>query len=144
MRFRPWSLPIAALVVATACGVGNITAVLEPETGTGDIYRLISFNNKTVPAVVVEGQTTVEIKSGALTLAADSTWIVSFVVRQSAGGSESNNLQTSRGNYSVTNGTLNLRYTGETLTRLSGAYSATEILLRDVTVVSGDQMLFRK
>ncbi|MGQ0649610.1 MAG: hypothetical protein ACT4P7_18815 [Gemmatimonadaceae bacterium] len=144
MRFLRRPLAYAASVAVAACALDNMTSALEPETGTGQVYTLVTFNGKNVPAVVLQNQSTLEIQKGALTLSADSSWTLSYVVRLSTGGGDQNSVQTSRGVYSLIGTALKLTFRGDTATRFTGTYSPTDVVLKDASVANGDVLAFRR
>ena len=137
-------VPTLMGLVVAGCSLDKLNPNLEPETGTGNIYTLVGINASTVPVVIVQGQTTLEVKKGALTLAADSTWILSYVVRQTNGGGESHSIQTSRGNYGLRGAVITMRLATDTVTRFSGAYSLTDVSVRDISQPSGDLLIFKR
>lgn len=137
-------IPTVAALLFAACTLEGLNPNLEPETGTGSVYTLIAINGSTVPVVIVQGQTTLEVKKGALTLATDSTWILSYVVRQTNGGGESNSIQTSRGSFRLSGATIRLSLVGDTAARFSGAYSATDVAVRDLSQPTGDLLTFKR
>jgi hypothetical protein len=105
---------------------------------------LVSVNGKNVPAQVVQGQTVLEVTKGALTLATDSTYIVSYILRASGGGTDQISTQTTRGTYTVGGTTISMRLQADTAARYRGTYSASDVSITDIGVVNGDQLAFRR
>jgi hypothetical protein len=138
---------ISGLIVAAtlaACSVGELGQVLEPERGTGLVYELASVNGRALPAVVTEGNSSLEIRKGALTLAADSAWILSYVVRVTSGGAQQTTLNTLRGVYSLAVSALTLKAPDSVATQFTGTFSANSVALTDVTVTNGDLLVFNR
>lgn len=132
-------------LLASACKVGDLEAALEPETGTGQVYGLSAVNDRTVPATVTQGNVTFEIQKGALTLATDSTFILSVVIRQAGGGTSQRTVSTQRGRYrqpAQPTTAILLSSSTDTLTIFSGTYSPTAVDLADLTVPQGDRLRF--
>src|SRR5512139_234260 len=113
MRFLKQFLVITAGLALAGC-LDKLSSSLEPETGTGQVYTLITVNDMNLAAVIHQAQSRVEVRKGALTLAADSTWIISYVVHTSAAGSEQTNLATLKGTYTVASAALTLSLAGST------------------------------
>jgi hypothetical protein len=143
MRLLKQGLALAAVVFLAAC-LDKLTTSLEPETGSGQVYTLITVNDMSVPAVIYSGQTRIEVRRGALTLAPDSTWIVSYLMHTTTGGSEQSNISTLRGVYSLTNASLTLTLSAGTAAHFTGTYSTTDVSLQDVSVANGLRLLFRR
>ena len=137
-------LGLACACTLAACAGKGLKAILEPDTGPGAVYALLTFNGKPTPVEIVSNSTKLEIKKGALTLGTDSTWILSYVVRQSTTGGEQNSVVTTRGLFSLTGTAIRLRLLSDSLTRLSGTYSPTDVTLTDLTAVNGDRLAFHK
>lgn len=125
-----------------ACGE-SLKLILEPEVGTGQLYDLTTFNGQTLPATIIQEQTKLEIKKGALTLATDSTWILSYVVKQSNAVGVLNSIETGRGVFTRQNTTLSLRFVGDTAVKYRGTYSPTDVALTDVSSATADRLAFR-
>lgn len=129
------------LVLALGACVGDgITVSLEPEVGVGEIYDLSAYNGRPIPVTLTSGSTRLEIRKGALTLAADSTWILSYVTRVTTNTGEANEKPAVGGVYRRAGAALTLRYTGDTSTRFSGTYSAQSVVLTDMNAVARDQL----
>ncbi len=140
---RPWSF-LTVLLLAGCALDGLTSSDPDPETGPGVVYALVRFNGYNVPAQVPQGQTVVEVTKGALTLASDSTWIMSVVLKVSGGGQSQVNIATQRGRYRVTGTTLEMGLQADTTTRLRGTYSTTDVSVQDISVPNGDQLAFRR
>jgi hypothetical protein len=134
----------ALLLLATACSLDPIGDDVEPETGPGTVYSLVSVNGASIPAQVVQAQSVVEVTRGALTLATDSTFILSYIVRMKAGSSEQVGTITTRGRYGLASAQLQMRVSGDSAVRYRGTYSATDVSVADVSVPNGDQFAFRR
>lgn len=144
MRLRRSWLPVMALVLA-GCALDGISSTdPEPEIGPGTVYGLIRVNGLNVPAQVQQGQSVVEVTKGALTLAADSTWILSVVLRASGGSQSQISIGTQRGRYRVSGLGLTMSVQSDTTIRYRGSYGANDISLTDISVPNGDQMAFRR
>lgn len=133
-----------ALSLLAACSLEPLGDDVEPETGPGTVYQLVSVNGANIPAQVVQAQTIVEVTRGALTLATDSSFILSYIVRTRGGSSEQVGTVTARGRFGVTGTQLRMRVTSDTAVRYSGTYSATDVSVGDVSVPNGDQFVFRR
>ncbi|MBC7898250.1 MAG: hypothetical protein H7066_22710 [Cytophagaceae bacterium] len=132
-------------LLLSACKLDDLESALEPETGTGQVYSLTTVNDKTVPATLTQGNVTFEIQKGALTLAADSTFILSVVIRQAASGTSQRTVSTQRGKYrqpAQPTTAILLSSSTDTLTIFSGTYSSTAVDLADLTVPLGDRLRF--
>ena len=141
---RPTARRFALLLLATACSLDPIGDDVEPETGPGTVYSLVSVNGSAVPAQVVQAQSVVEVTRGALTLATDSSFILSYIVRARAGSSEQVGTITTRGQFGLAGGQLQMRVVGDTAIRYRGSYTATDVSVADVSVPNGDQFVFRR
>jgi hypothetical protein len=141
---RPTALRSALVLLSAACSLEPIGDDVEPETGAGAVYSLVSVNGVNVPAQVVQAQTVVEVTRGALTLAVDSSFILSYIVRTRGGSSEQVGTVTSRGRFGLTGAQLQLRVTGDTVVRYRGSYTPTDVSVADVSVPNGDQFAFRR
>lgn len=141
-QFSRRAIVIGAMLAVAACSAGELEGVLEPETGEGTVYTLASVNGKGLPAVVVQGSTSLEVQKGALTLAADSSWILSYRVRATGGGSSQTTVNTLRGVYSRSATDLTLRNRELTRTQFTGTWSTTQVALVDASVADGDRLVF--
>lgn len=140
---RSLAAPLVFALLA-ACSLDPIGDDVEPETGPGTVYQLVSVNGAAVPAQVVQAQTVVEVTRGALTLATDSSFILSYIVRTRGGSSEQVGTVTTRGRFGVTGTQLQMRVTSDTALRYTGSYSVTDVSVGDVSVPNGDQFVFRR
>ncbi|MCC6316864.1 MAG: hypothetical protein IT361_04155 [Gemmatimonadaceae bacterium] len=129
-----------------ACKLDDLSSSLEPEVGTGQVYTLVTVNERAIPLTLTENGISFEIQRGALTLAADSSWILSFVVRQAGAGASQRTVSTQRGRY--THPQVNtVRLTPsptDTVARFLGTYSPTAVVLTDQSVPNGDRLGFTK
>ncbi|MBK8250486.1 MAG: hypothetical protein IPK85_24285 [Gemmatimonadetes bacterium] len=134
----------ALALLAAACSLEPLGDDVEPETGPGVVYSLVSVNGASIPAQVVQAQTVVEVTRGALTLATDSTFILSYIVRTRGGSSEQVGTITARGSYGLAGTQLAMRVAGDTAVRYRGSHSASDVAVGDVSVPNGDQFVFRR
>lgn len=137
---------VAAIAVAgllSSCRLGDKLAGPDVETGQGLVYDLTEVNTKPTPAVLAQGPPKVEVLRGALTLATDSTWIVSLIFRLSGPGSVQTETSTVRGNYTRVNTALTLKLATTGATHYSGTWSSTNVLLTDMNSTSSDRFAFR-
>lgn len=144
MRLLRTGTLAATCLIGAACGLDTLNSVLEPVTGTGQVYTLVSVNGKAIPAVVVEGQSQLEVRKGALTLQADSVWILSYVLRASGAGSDQSNVQSFSGSYSVADTAIQLIQSGDSVAVFTGTYSTTDVSLLNVSVQNGDRWIFHR
>lgn len=145
MRRARSSFLFALLATATvsACKLGDDLAGPDVVTGEGLVYNLIDVNAKPTPAVLVQGPPKVEVIRGALTLSADSTWIVSLIFRLTGPGSTQVETSTTRGSYTRTNTALTLRLASTSATQYAGTWSSTDVLLTDMASTTSDRLGFR-
>lgn len=141
---RTLSWMLAAGAAVAACKLDGLSTDIEPETGSGTVYALTQVNGINVPAQVAQGQTVLEVTRGALTLAPDSSWIVSYILRARTGGSDQVSTQTSRGRYSITGSTLSMRLSTDTVAKWRGSWSTTAVSITDQAVPNGDVLAFRR
>lgn len=134
-------------VFISACKVGDLESALEPETGSGQVYNLAAVNDKAVPVTLTQGNVTFDIQKGALTLAPDSTFILSVVIRQGGSGTSQRTVSTQRGRYrqpAQPTTTILLSLSADTVSIFSGTYSATAVDLSDLSVPQGDRLRFTR
>ena len=131
----------------SACKLNELDSVLEPETGAGQVYSLATYNDKVIPATLTQASIVYEIQKGALTLAPDSTWLISLVIRQQGQGTTQRTVATQHGKYrqpAQPTTTILLASLTDSTTIFSGTYTSTAVNLSDVSVVNGDRMRFTR
>jgi hypothetical protein len=131
----------------SACKLNELNSVLEPETGAGQVYSLAAVNDKAVPVSLTQGNVVFEIQKGALTLATDSTWIISLVIRQQSAGTMQRTVSTQRGAYrqpAQPTTTIVLSSSADSTAIFSGTYSTAVVALTDVSVPQGDRLRFTR
>lgn len=113
--------------LVAACGGSDLPSATEPVAGNGLVYTLVSVDNKDVPAAVAAGAAVFTVTRGKLTLAPDSTWIVSSLISGSGSGGAASGVTTSRGTYRRTGTALVLSQPAAEA--FQGTYSDTRVTL---------------
>lgn len=132
-------------LLLSACQLNDFQSDIAPETMEGTVYGLSQVNSKTLPVTVTDGNLTYQIQQGALTLA-DTTWMISLVLRQAANGSSQRTVTSQVGAYRkpIPPATAFKLTTGaDTATAIfSGTYSTTNVDITDQTALEGLRFLF--
>ena len=134
-------------IVVSACKLDDLESSFEPETGTGQVYTLAAINDQNVPVTLSQNNVVFEVQKGALTLAADSSWIISFVIRQSGSGSSQRTVTTQRGKFrqpAQPTTQILLSPNTDSTVFFSGTYTPTAVLLQDMLVPQGDRFRFTR
>jgi hypothetical protein len=139
----PFLLVLLAISGPSACKLDKDLAGPDLVTGDGLVYNLVDVNAKPTPAVLAPGPPKVEILRGALTLSADSTWIVSLIFRLTGPGSTQVETSTTRGSYTRANTALTLKLASTSATQYSGTWSSTDVQLTDMASTTLDRLGFR-
>lgn len=122
----------ALVMLAAACSSSDLPSATEPLSGSGLVYTLVSVESKALPATVSIGQdANVAVISGKLTLAPDSTWIVSHVIATTTAANSPKSIVTLRGSYSRAGTTLTMKQTVGS-TAFTGTYSDNLVTLTAV------------
>lgn len=132
------------LTMAAACSSDIGVSTTEPVTGPGTVYALASANDINLPATFTSDGMNVEIRKGALTLGADSSFIFSIAIRTSTNGSTpSSGTTTLRGPFHRSGTTIVLVQQADTL--FQGTYSPNAInLLVAKAQVTGQRFNFAR
>ena len=113
-------------------------------TGVGTVYALASANDVNLPASFIVDGTTTEVLKGALTLAADSSYIFSIALRTSVNGGQLNkSVSTLRGAFRRNGAALALVLQSDT--SFVGTYTPNLVTLqRGKAQVAGDRFVFAR
>lgn len=141
MRLR-LALGLAAVVVAGGCKL-DLGPPQEPLTGEGLVYRLATLNGLALPAAIDPGPPPVTIRSAALTLSTDSTWLFSYVQNTSGFGGSQTSTESLNGTYRRTDAALTLLQ-NDSIPVFTGTWSSTNVVIFDETNIRRDQFAFTR
>ncbi len=142
MRFR-LALGLAAVLVAGGCKL-DLGPPQEPLTGEGLVYRLTTLNGNAMPATLDLGPPPVTIRSAALTLSTDSTWLFSYVRSTSGFGGSQTSTESLRGAYRRVDTALTLLHADTVTTVFTGSWTQSAVVLFDETSARRDQFTFAR
>jgi hypothetical protein len=134
-------------IVVSACKLNDLEASFEPETGPGQVYTLAAINDQSVPVTLSQNNIVFEVQKGALTLATDSTWILSFIIRQQGSGASQRSVSTQRGKFrqpAQPTAQILLSASADSAVLFSGTYTPTTVNLTDALVPQGDRFRFTR
>jgi hypothetical protein len=142
MRFR-YALGFAAVLASGACKL-NLGPPQEPLTGEGLVFRLSTLNDNALPTTLDVGPPAVTIRSAALTLSTDSTWLFSYVRNTKGFGGSQTSTESLRGSYRRTSAVLALFQADTANAVFTGTFDAATVILFDETTVRRDKFMFAR